>query len=90
MSPFSDRLAHLVNVERMAAKHDPERIADMLERLAHVTGWTIAIEGDGDAGRAGLADGVCNLIYDTATGGAKIVSECSVFGASQPVKQKGP
>ena len=75
MSAFSDLLAHLVNTERMAAKHDPERIGDMLERLAYVTGWTIAIEGDGDAGRAALADGVCNLIYDTATSGAKIVSQ---------------
>ena len=77
MTAFLDNLAHIVNVERIAAAHDPARIADMLERLAHVTGWTIAIEGRDDAGRAELAEGVCALIYDSATGGAAIISHAT-------------
>ena len=75
MSNFSERLANLVNVERMAADAacDAGRIADMLERLAHVTGFTIALQPD-DC-RAWLSEGVCALIYETATGGAAIISK---------------
>ena len=80
MTAFSDRLAHLVNTERMAAQHDPARIADLLHWLAHCASWTIAIEGRDDTTRADLAEGVCALIYDTATATAGIVSRAVAHG----------
>ena len=75
MTAFSDKLAHLVNVERMAAveANDSARIVDMLGRLTHCIGWTIAIQIDDDTTRAYLAEGVCARIYYGATGGAAII-----------------
>ena len=75
METFSDRLSNLVNTERMAAKGDPERIAAVLERLAHVTGWTLAITELPPEARAALAEGVAAQIFEVATGGESIIGK---------------
>ena len=43
MSEFSNKLASLINRERMAAQGDPERVADLIERQVHCLALTLAL-----------------------------------------------
>lgn len=49
MADFSSELASLCHKEFMASKGNPDRIADMVERLMDSAGFTIAMGTDGDA-----------------------------------------
>ncbi len=72
--PFSDALANLCTREMLAARADPDRAAEMVERLAHVLAFTISIVAGGDAGRAQeLMMAVEGYLYDTASGMAPVV-----------------
>lgn len=50
-SPFSDKLANLLAVELPLARRDPERISEMIERIASGLGLTIAVAAGGDPQR---------------------------------------
>jgi phosphopantothenate synthetase len=47
MRTFADDLARLTSREVAAAKGDPERLANMIERLAAALGFTVAIAAGG-------------------------------------------
>ena len=49
MSDFETKLAVLTSAEMTAAKHDPERLALMFERLLNSAAFTIAMMGKGEA-----------------------------------------
>jgi hypothetical protein len=40
---FSNRLASIVNLERMAARGDPGRTANLIERQIHCLAYTLAL-----------------------------------------------
>ncbi len=48
-STFADELSRLAAKEAAAAKSDPERLGDMIERLSASLGMTIALAAKGDA-----------------------------------------
>lgn len=48
---YSEDLARLTSKEALAAKRDPERMAEMLDAMAHAVGLTVAIAASGDARR---------------------------------------
>ena len=47
-SDFSDKLSKLLTLEHAAAKADPMRLADMVERMSRGLGFTIALAAKGD------------------------------------------
>lgn len=48
MSDFATQLSALCAKEAAAAKNDPDRMADMIERLATALGFTVAMAVKGD------------------------------------------
>lgn len=48
MSPFADDLSRLVAIEAAKARTDPERLSEMMERLAAALGMTVALAAKGD------------------------------------------
>jgi len=69
MDEFSDKLASLCSREMVAAKTDPDRSANMVERLAHSLAFTIAIVAGGDPSRAStLTEGAIQYLVDDAAG----------------------
>ena len=48
MTEFSKKLSALCTAEMSAARGDPDRMADMLERLCHTLGMTVAIAAGGN------------------------------------------
>ena len=71
MSEFSDRLASLVNRERMAAIGDAERTADLIERQIHCLALTLALCVP--ASKIGeILAGVETAIYESVAGSESI------------------
>ena len=48
-SSFADRLSALVSGEMVAAKRDPDRMAEVVERLSAALGFSVALMARGDA-----------------------------------------
>ena len=65
MSDFSDKLASLVNRERMAAQGDNDRIAEMIDRQIHCLAFTVALSFP-PSKRAEVLEGVTQAIYEEA------------------------
>lgn len=64
---FETALAALCAKEISVARHDPERMANMLERLCHNLGHTIAHASDGQADHVDqFMQGVEGYIYSAA------------------------
>ena len=51
MGEFADKLASLCAREAIASRGNPERYADMVERIAAALGFTIANDCEGDPAR---------------------------------------
>lgn len=74
MSDFADKLAGVCGREIQAARRDPERAADMVERLTHSLAFTIAIIAGSDPDKMQtLITGVEAHLYEVASGSADIV-----------------
>lgn len=70
---FADKLAGLCGMELSAAKGDPERIGEMIERLTNAVAFTIAIASGGNAARMSeMLEGAESYLYDAATGHEKV------------------
>lgn len=64
--PFGDRLSALCSVELAAAKNDPDRAAEMIERLLNSLAFTIAIAAKGDPkGMNDMLQGAEAYLYET-------------------------
>jgi len=67
MSEFSDKLSGLVSLEMAAAHGNPDRMAEVLERLTASVGFTIAIMAKGSPEAANsLAEGASNYLVTEA------------------------
>lgn len=66
--PFADRLSGLCAMELAAAKGDPERAAEMIERLLNSLAFTIAIAAQGEPkGMDEMLKGAEAYLYEAAT-----------------------
>lgn len=64
---FSNDLANLVAKETRERRADPDRMAEMIERIAHALAFSIAIAGRGDPkGMNTMLEGVTAYIYSEA------------------------
>lgn len=70
--PFGDRLSALVAFEMACAHGNPERMAEILERLLHSVSFTISIMAAGDPKRTeNLLTGAEAYLTERAVGFAK-------------------
>ncbi len=64
--PFENALALLISRELPLARHDPDRLSAITERLTHALAVTIAIGSGGDAARAStIIEGTRNYLDET-------------------------
>ena len=71
MTDFYDRLASLINRERMAAQGDPARTADLIERQIHCLAFTLALCVP--ASKIGeILAGVETAIHESVAGSASV------------------
>lgn len=81
MSNFSTELAKLVANEMRAANGDPEKIADMTERLIASLAFTIAIGTRGNNAKASeLLEGCIAHLTETLTAHGNVAA--ALFGSS--------
>lgn len=65
--PFGDLLSGLCATELSAAKADPERIGEMIERLTNSLAFTIAIAARGEPkGVSEMLEGAAAYLFDAA------------------------
>lgn len=66
---FADKLNSLVSLEiSRGTFNNPEKMADMVEKLASSLAFTAALASGGDPGRTShLLEGMVAYIYETAT-----------------------
>lgn len=71
--PFGDRLSGLCAMELSAARGNPERSGEMIERLLNSLAFTIAIAAQGDPRNMDeLLKGAEAYLYEAATSHQKI------------------
>jgi hypothetical protein len=71
--PFADRLSGLCAMELAAARGNPERIGEMIERLTNSLSFTIAIAANGDPkGMDEMLKGIESYLYEAATSHQKV------------------
>lgn len=65
--PFGDLLSGLCATELSAAKADPDRVAEMIERLLNSLAFTIAIGAKGDPkGMDQMLEGATSYLFEAA------------------------
>lgn len=63
---FGEALARVTSAELPHARRNPDRLAAMIERLAHALGMTIAVGSGGESSQAAtLIDGAQNYLDET-------------------------
>lgn len=73
--PFADLLSALCAIELAAAKGNPERVGEMIERLANSLAFTIAIATNGDPkGMDDMLKGIEGYLYEAATSHQKVAA----------------
>ncbi len=73
MTDFADKLANLLSLELPLARRDPDRMGEMIERLAAGIGFTIAIATGGDPQRTDtMIEGAMAYAHSEAVDRAKI------------------
>jgi hypothetical protein len=71
--PFGDRLSGLCAIELAAAKGNPDRAAEMIERLLNSLAFTISIACGGDAkGMGEMLQGAEAYLYEAAADHQKV------------------
>ena len=81
---FETALAALCAKEISVARHDPDRMANMLERLCHNLGHTIAHASDGDAESVDqFMHGVEGYIFSAAVTASPLARFMSKLGSGK-------
>jgi hypothetical protein len=71
--PFGDLLSEIYAAELSAARGNPERVGEMVERLLNSLAFTIAIAAGGDTeGMSTMLQGAENYLYEAAASHQKV------------------
>lgn len=84
--PFGDRLSGLCAMELCAARGNPEKTGEMIERLLNSLAFTIAIAAQGDPGGMNeMLEGAQSYLFEAASGHQK----AGQFMAAAPYGRDG-